>query len=195
MCYASPTLRSVSIILKNISIISKIVCFKGFKVKTIFKASLILTVLISSLFAQSPEILKLRLDQNEDQSKPLSLNIKIETASSTSRAVFVELPAGLKPVLSSARQGENTFWLFNGKQEITKDNVLGWYAQDNGLVLHYTDKSGELEIELVPDESRIKRFEDIDVKIYSVSKTGQNFEIEKTVLAQSNISVKKVEKE
>ncbi|KAA3615014.1 MAG: hypothetical protein D8M58_11220 [Calditrichaeota bacterium] len=163
--------------------------------KTIFKASLILTVLISSLFAQSPEILKLRLDQNEDQSKPLSLNIKIETASSTSRAVFVELPAGLKPVLSSARQGENTFWLFNGKQEITKDNVLGWYAQDNGLVLHYTDKSGELEIELVPDESRIKRFEDIDVKIYSVSKTGQNFEIEKTVLAQSNISVKKVEKE
>jgi len=167
-------------------------------VKTIIRISLFLTVLIVFLPAQSTEILNVRIDQNEENKQPPILHVDVQNDASISQAVFIELPAGLKPVLKSAKQGGEELWLINSKEEIIQDNVIGWYTKKNGLVVHYNDfinNNGLLEIKLVPDSSRLQRFENIDVKIYPVSKSGQDLVVQKSVLAQTNVSVKKVEKE
>ena len=167
--------------------------------KTILRTSLFITVLILSVFAQSEDNLKVWLEQNSDNNKPVILNVNIQTGIAISRAVFIELPAGLKPVLLSAQLGDKTLWLINSKKEITKDNVIGWYAKDNGLILHYTDSiiqnNNLLEIKLVPDRNRLQRFDKVDVKVYPVSNSGEDFIVQKSILSQSDVSVKKVEKD
>ncbi len=167
--------------------------------KTILRIFLFITVIFSSLVAQSTENLKVRLDQNENNTKPVILNLQVQTGEAISGAVFIEVPAGLKPVLHSAKLNDRALWLLNSKEEITRDNVIGWYAQENGLILHYNDsitKNSELlEIELVPDSYRLERFDKVGVSIYPVSNSGQELLVEKSVLAQSNVTVNKVEKE
>jgi hypothetical protein len=168
-------------------------------VKNILQTILFITVLMSSVLAQSSETLKVSLDQENDANKPVIFTVKVETSAEIGNAVFIEFPAGLKPVLRSAKLGNKQLWLLNSKQEITKDNVIGWYTKDDGLILHYTDSitenSDSLEIELVPDQKRLQRFEKVDVKMYPVSKSGQDLNIQKAVLSQSNVSVKKVDNE
>lgn len=165
--------------------------------KTILRIALLLSGLVYFTFAQSTEILKVSIDQNTGNNKPVVIHIEVESDNSISQAVFVELPAGLKPVLKSVNQGDKAFWLIRSKKEITRENVIGWYVKNNGLVLHYKnifDTNVPLEIELVPDSTRFQRFEKVEVKVYPVSKSGNDLIVQKSVLAQTNISVKKVEK-
>ena len=169
------------------------------KVKKFLLTNLYLAVLFSSSFAQSSEILKVYLDKTKDNGQPVILNVKIQTEASISRAVFIEVPAGLNPVLHSAKLGDKALWLINSNKEITKDNVIGWYAEANGLVLHYTGSitknNGLLEINLAPDSNRLERYDNFDVKIFPVSKSTQGLIVQKSMLAQSNLFVKKADME
>ncbi len=165
--------------------------------RNFIKTSLILFIFMLSVFAQVSETLKVSLDKNKDTGKQEIINLQIQTGTEISNAVFIEFPAGLKPVLRSARADNKSLWLINSKKQVSKENVIGWYQKDNGLLLHYTDamiqKNTILQFDIVTDSGRLGRYTNIEIKVYPVLSSGQDRNIQKDVLAQKKLIVKKVD--
>jgi hypothetical protein len=166
-------------------------------VKNFIKTSLIISIFALSVFAQLSETVKVRLDKNKDAAKQEIINVQLQTGTEISNAVFIEFPAGLKPVLHSARADNKDLWLINSKKQISKENVVGWYQKDNGLLFHYSDallqNNSTLQFDIVTDSSRLERYTDIEIKVYPVESSGQDRVVQKTALAEKKLIVKKVD--
>jgi len=132
----------------------------------------LLFVIVNLVFSQQSESLNISLEKNDNNSDSQLLNINLTIGSNLSQGAFIDLPAQIKPVIKSVKLNGNDLWLINSKNPVEKDNVIGWYTQDNGIVIHYNDAiSGELEIQIGHDKKQLDKNKQIQVKIHNILRT------------------------
>ena len=160
--------------------------------KVFNKAVFIFITLVSFLCAQSGKTLKVQLENNDTKAKPQVLKAQLQVTAGTSDGVFITLPAGLTVVVQSATLDGNPLWLINSENKIEKNNVMGWYYNDTGIVLHYNSEfGGQLDVELAPDSAKLSKFDQIELDLHQVKRTNDKLDVENTVTARSNLLIKK----
>ena len=103
--------------------------------------------------------------------------------------MFINLPSQIKPAIRSIKLDGNELWLINSRTVVEKENVIGWYIKDDGVVLHYNEGlNGELTIQMVFDIVQFNKAKETQVTVYGINRVDQEIVIENTTFAQSDIS-------
>lgn len=148
--------------------------------------------MVSVLFAQKGEALKVQYEKNDTNEKPQVIKAQIQVTQGTSEGIYITLPAGLTAVVRSAALDGQSLWLINSEDKIEKNNVMGWYYKDNGIVLHYSNEfAGQLELELAPDSAKLSNYDQIELDLHQVKRANDKLDVENTVVARSNLLIKK----
>lgn len=140
-------------------------------------------------YAQQPQTLEISLEESVNKKDPKQLKLIINTEPSLAEGMFIELPPQIKPAISSIKLDGNELWLINSQTTVEKENVVGWYAKDNGIVLHYSEGlNGELTILMVFDIIQFNKAENTLVTVFGINRIAQEFVKENISYAQSDIS-------
>ncbi|MCB0282235.1 MAG: hypothetical protein H6627_06155 [Calditrichae bacterium] len=147
---------------------------------------------ISALLAQSSEILKADIRSNPDNRQDYEMDMEVQLDNSLSDGFFIELPEGMKTVVKSIRKDGENLWLVNSRKAVDQKNVIAWYAAENGVYFSYTldELSGSLVIELVPDNKKLKRFDNFEAKLFPATREAENIVAQSQETARSTVSVK-----
>lgn len=151
---------------------------------------LLLFSLTFSAFSQQAGSFKISYEESENSKDPKILNIVIDVGSSLSKGMFIDLPPKIKPAIRSIKLDGNELWLINSPAIVEKENVVGWFTKDNGIVVHNNiGLNGKLSIQIVFDLIQLNKTEHAQVSIYSINRLNQEIQIENTIYAQSDIPV------
>ena len=146
----------------------------------------------SSLWSQTPEIMKINVQREAVTKDPLALKMEFQPDARFTNGFFLELPEGLKTVVKSVSRNGEGMWLLNNDQPVEQKNVIGWYNSDDGIMFHYNldDLTSPLEIELVPDTKKLKRFDTFEVKVNPVVREADKFVAQTDVATRTTVTVK-----
>lgn len=144
------------------------------------------------LFAQSSEILKAGIRSNPDNNQVYELEMEVQLDNSLSEGFFIELPEGMKTVVKSIQRNGENLWLVNSEKSVDQKNVIAWNTAENGIYFSYTldDLSGSLVIEMVPDNKKLKRFDNFETKLFPATREAENIVVQSQETARSTVSVK-----
>lgn len=156
------------------------------KIKLIVSSLLFIT--FSFGFSQQQGSLNISIEKSENNSQPQFLNVNFIIGQSLSQGAFIDLPHQIKPVINSIKLNGNDMWLINSPDPVEKDNVVGWFVQNDGIIIHYTQNlEGNLEIQIGYDTAQFNKIEQVLVALSGVIRTDQKFDIESSIQAQTNI--------
>ena len=86
--------------------------------KALNKAAVIFIAMVSVLFAQKGEALKVQYEKNDTNAKPQVIKAQIQVTQGTSEGIYITLPAGLTAVVRSATLDGQSLWLINSEDKI-----------------------------------------------------------------------------
>ena len=157
------------------------------KIKTTVSA-LLLSLFLNG-YSQQAQSLDISLEEPLDIKDPKQLKLIINTGPSLAEGMFINLPSQIKPAIRSIKLDGNELWLINSQAVVEKENVIGWFIKDNGVVLHYNEGlNGELTIQMVFDIVQFNKAKETQVTVYGINRVDQEIVIENTTFAQSDIS-------
>ncbi len=126
------------------------------------------------LFAQVFENIDLTKENGQDR---IAVQIRLTSAE---KAFELKLSPNVPVTLERAELGENSLWLKRTENNVEESNVLGWFQNDSGLVVHNNAdvmSNSLMTLYLIADSTKIMRVNQLNIQMQKVALQNNQWQV------------------